>query len=69
MRNPLQERIRHANIVLVATAPIFAVVAILLRDAGEAVLQGAGLIYFFVAFALFFYLGERADKHRNRRDQ
>ena len=69
MRNPLQERIRHANIVLVVTAPIFAVVAILLRDAGEAVLQGAGLVYFFIAFALFFYLGERADRRRENRDQ
>ena len=69
MRDELRERIHHANVVMAVTLPIFAIVAFLLTDADEAVLQGVGLAYFVIVFALFFALGERADRRRQRRDQ
>jgi undecaprenyl pyrophosphate phosphatase UppP len=69
MRDGLQERIHHANVVLVVTFPIFAIVAFLLKDASEGVLQGLALFYVVIAFALFFALGERAERRRKRERQ
>lgn len=64
----MRENIRLANIVLAITTPIFIVVAILLRHAGEGVLQALGLFYFFSIIGILIAFFER-DERRRRRDQ
>jgi hypothetical protein len=57
--NELTRLFRLVNRVLVASTPIFVIVVILLRNANEAVLQGLGLAWFFLNFAILFALDQR----------
>jgi hypothetical protein len=69
MMSELRELIRYANIALGVTIPTLVVGAILLRNAGEGVLQGFGLAIFFLGFAILLGLDERAKRRRRRRGQ
>ena len=69
MRDGLQERIHRANVVLAVIVPIFVIVAIAFRDAGEGVHQALALGYLVLGFGLFFALEERAERRRQREDR
>lgn len=69
MMSELRELIRYANIALGVTIPTLVVGAILLRNAGEGVLQGFGLAMLFLGFAILLALDERAKRRRRRRGQ
>jgi hypothetical protein len=62
----MRENIRLANIILAITTPIFAIAAILLRHAGEGVLQVLGLIYFFSVIGILIAFFERDERRRKR---
>lgn len=64
----LTRSFRLVNRILGVSAPIFLVVAILLRDANEAVLQMLGLAWLLLTFAVFLLLDERY-RRRHERDQ
>lgn len=62
-----RELIRYAHIALAITMPILIVGAILLKDAGEGVLQVFGLAVFLLGPVIVIGLDER--NLRQRRDQ
>lgn len=67
-RDRMSAGFRRANLILVATAPILITAAILLRDAGEEVLQLVGLVYLFSVLFIHIALSEYVER-REERDQ
>jgi hypothetical protein len=58
--------LRYANIGLAVGFVILLVGGILLRDAGEGVIQALGMFGFISAFAVYGFLDERAKRRRER---
>lgn len=66
MRDELKEKFRHANLVLAVAAPPYLVASLLLRHAGEGVLLGLAVVFFFGGLAAGLVLNERAERRRQR---